>query len=351
MEMRALIRTARENHGLTKKQVATTLGIDASLLTRFEKGTRLPTSTQLLDLATALKIDFNTLEKSWLTEKIWREFKSYPQFPAAISEVQERAARYFTKKDFEISEELYQTLEEIDDLRNTLNARRPLDSYRVAEALELEYTFESNKIEGNTLTLQETDLVVNEGLTISGKSMREHLEAVNHTEAIAYVKQLVEHKQSFTERDLLQIHRLILKSIDNKHAGVYRRVQVMITGSKHTPPPPFQITLDMERYFLWYEREKNRLHPLLLAAEMHERLVTIHPFIDGNGRTARLVMNLILLQNGYIIANIKGNNENRLRYYRALEEVQINHNKEAFHQFILQTEKESLVRYLSILQG
>ena len=178
----------------------------------------------------------------------------------------------------------------------------------------MEYTFESNRIEGNTLTLKETDLVINKGITISGKSMREHLEAIYHKEAVEYLKHLIEKKTKVTERDILQLHNLILRGIDSKNAGLYRKVQVMIKGSRHLPPQPFLVAKQMEEMFEWYALNKNRLHPVVLAAEMSERFVIIHPFIDGNGRTSRLLMNLILLKNEYVIANIKGDNESRMNY-------------------------------------
>ena len=240
-------------------------------------------------------------------------------------------------------------LTEIDILKKKLDTFREFDSFRIAQALELEYTFESNRIEGNTLTLRETDLVINEGLTISGKSMREHLEAINHVEAISYIKQLMERNFPFNERELLSVHNLILRGIIPEDAGRYRRVQVMIKGSSHMPPQPFIIPKEMEDYFIWYSENKSKLHPVILAAEMHERLVTIHPFIDGNGRTSRLVMNLILLQNGYVIANIKGDYDSRMSYYQALETAQISGNKEDFLLFIAQIEKECLERYLGII--
>lgn len=217
-----------------------------------------------------------------------------------------------------ISNSLKGVLNEIDSLKKTLDHKRAFDSYRITQALELEYTFESNRIEGNTLTLRETDLVINEGLTVSGKSMREHLEAINHQEAIGYIKKLMEKGFSLFERELLTIHNLILRGIIPEDVEKYRRVQVMIKGSSHMPPQPYMVAKDIEDYFIWYETHKNKLHPVILAAEMHERLVSIHPFIDGNGRTSRLVMNLILLQHGYVIANIKGDYENRMKYYNAL---------------------------------
>jgi Fic family protein len=215
--------------------------------------------------------------------------------------------------------------------------------------LELEYTFESNRIEGNTLTLKETDLVINEGITISGKSMREHLEAINHQDAVLFLKDLVDKNIELKERDLLQLHNLVLRGIDAENAGKYRTVQVMIKGSQHMPPPPFLVAKQMEDVFLWYQLNKNKLHPVVLAAEMSEKIVTIHPFIDGNGRTSRLWMNLILLKHGYVIANIKGDHSNRLCYYDALEMARVDVKKNTFIEFIAKVELEALKRYLNIL--
>ena len=205
-------------------------------------------------------------------------------------------------------------LQEIDVLKTEFDQYRNLDNAKIQEALAIEYTYESNRIEGNTLTLQETQLVIEKGLTISGKPLKEHLEAINHKEAIDFIVDLVQNKEPLNERNLLQIHSIILKSIDKENAGNYRKVPVLISGSTHTPPQPYLVQKLMEDYFLFYEENKNSLHPVVLSAEMHERLVTIHPFIDGNGRASRLVMNLILLQNGFPIANIKGDTESRMKY-------------------------------------
>jgi Fic family protein len=237
-------------------------------------------------------------------------------------------------------------LKELDKLKSDLNHLRHLQSDKVARAFEIEYTYESNKIEGNTLTLQETALVIEKGLTVGGKTLNEHLEAVNHTYAIEYIKDLAKYPQNITERDLLQIHSLILKGIDNANAGQYRKVQVLISGAKHVPPQPYLVAKEMESLFIWYNEIKDQLHPVILAAEMHERLVTIHPFIDGNGRTARLLMNLILLQNGFPIAILKGDTDSRLRYYNALETAQIENDKQPFIDFIIENERETMERII-----
>lgn len=240
-------------------------------------------------------------------------------------------------------------LKEIDQLKIKLNDLRHLQSYKVAKALDIEYTYESNKIEGNTLTLQETSLVIEKGLTIGGKPLKEHLEAINHYFAIEFIKQLVEDKTPFTERVLLQIHQLILQGIDNHHAGKYRNVQVLISGAKHIPPQPYLVAKQMEDFFIWYNENKDQLHPVVLSAELHERLVTIHPFIDGNGRTSRLLMNLILLQHGYTIAILKGDVQSRLQYYECLEIAQTKNNKQPFIQLITENVKDTMSRIIKSL--
>ena len=347
--MKTLLKNAREQKGLKTREVAQLLGIDQALISKFESGTRKPTREQVIKLASLLEIDLETIMVAWLKEKILYEI-GHDEFALKALLVAEQEIRYLSKPaNKKLSTTLQKILDEIDVLKTKLDSFRKFDSFRIAQALELEYTFESNRIEGNTMTLRETDLVIKEGLTISGKSMREHLEVINHHEAIAYIKDLMQKNMPINERELLTVHNLILRGIHPEDAGHYRKVQVMIQGSSHKPPQPFLVTKEMEDYFIWYETNKLSLHPIVLAAEMHERLVTIHPFIDGNGRTSRLVMNLILLQHGYIIANIKGDYDSRMHYYRTLETAQTKNNKEDFLLFIAQIEKESLERYLTII--
>ena len=347
--MKTLLKNAREKKGLKTRELAHLLEIDQALVSKFESGTRKPTKEQILKLANLLEIDYETLMVAWLKEKIIYEIGDDNLALKALKVAEDEIKLNKKSSGKLISKTLQSVLDEINILKSKLDQYRQYDSYRISQALELEYTFESNRIEGNTLTLRETDLVINEGLTISGKSMREHLEAINHQEAIAYIKHLMEKKTVINEREVLSIHNLILRGIHPEDAGRYRKVQVMIKGSTYMPPQPYMVAKDMEDFFIWYETHKNSLHPVVLAAEMHERLVTIHPFIDGNGRTSRLIMNLILLQHGYVIANIKGDYENRMQYYQSLEKAQVHSNKEDFLLFIAQIEKESLERYITII--
>jgi Fic family protein len=345
-----IIKNARIKNELLVREVAYELGIDQALVSKFENGSRKPTREQVIQMATLFKLDEKALIVPWLSEKVYAYLQDEEYALDALMVVEEEVVAYVTNnKPNKLNAELNEELEEIDFLKKKLTKFRHLDSYRIAQALELEYTFESNRIEGNTLTLKETDLVINEGLTIGGKSMREHLEAINHADAIAFVKDLAHKKTIITESVLLQIHNLVLRGIDTENAGKYRTVQVMIKGSRHTPPAPFLVAKQMENYFLWYQKNKKQTHPVILAAEMHEKLVTIHPFIDGNGRTARLLMNLILLQHGFVIANIKGDVQNRMQYYDALEKVQVNENSDAFINFICKEESDALLNYINIL--
>lgn len=244
-------------------------------------------------------------------------------------------------------------LQEVDALKARLSALRPLPEEalkKIQDALDIEYTYESNRIEGNTLTLQETALVVNEGVTISGKSMREHLEAINHAEAIDYIKDIAHKDIEISERTIKEIHALILHGIDRENAGKYRTVPVMISGSTHMPPQPYLIEKQMEDFILEFQQmEKEKIHPVLIAAYLHDELVKIHPFIDGNGRTSRLLMNLYLLRNGYTLVTLKGNNEDKINYYKALEKSHTENKPEDFQNLVVKAEVDSLQRYLSIM--
>ena len=252
-----------------------------------------------------------------------------------------------------MNEEIKQLLNEVDTLKIQLSALRPLPEEalkKIQDALDIEYTYESNRIEGNTLTLQETALVVNEGVTISGKSMREHLEAINHAEAIDYIKDIAKKDIEISERTIKEIHALILHGIDRENAGRYRTVPVMISGSTHMPPQPYLIEKQMEDFILRFKQmEKEKVHPVLIAAYLHDELVRIHPFIDGNGRTSRLLMNLYLLRNGYVIITLKGSNDAKVSYYMALEKSHTEHLPEDFQKLVVEAEIAALQKYLSIM--
>lgn len=249
---------------------------------------------------------------------------------------------------------LNQILTEIDILKAELSTIRPLPKEaikKIQDAIEIEYTYDSNRIEGNTLTLQETALIVNEGVTISGKSMREHLEAINHSEAIDFIKGIAAQSEPISERTIKDIHAIVLHGIDRENAGKYRAVPVMISGSRHIPPAPYELDRLMEDFITEYERkEEDQEHPVLIAAYLHDELVKIHPFIDGNGRTSRLLMNLYLLRHGYTLVSLKSDNEAKVRYYEALEKSHTEGVRDDFNMVVASTVRDSLKWYLGIIK-
>ncbi|MDL2287958.1 Fic family protein [Oscillospiraceae bacterium OttesenSCG-928-F05] len=206
---------------------------------------------------------------------------------------------------------------QIDTLLLELNRARPLNPgelARLSEQFTIEFTYESNAIEGNTMTLSETALVLKEGVTIAGKPLREHLELIGHRDAFDYVRGLVgPDAPPLSESVIKTIHSLVLMN-DRDNRGVYRSVQVVITGAAHTPPPPFGIAPQMEELIADYHSGMATLHPIERAALFHIRFEGVYPFIDGNGRTGRLVMNLELMRGGYPLINIK--HADRRRYYQ-----------------------------------
>jgi Fic family protein len=243
-------------------------------------------------------------------------------------------------------------LEQVDDLKKCLDSFRPLNPEQLENlehAFDIQYTHESTKIEGNSLTLSETALVIEKGITVKGKPLKDHIEVVNHQKALEYVKLIAVPEYRLNENDLLKIHDLILRGIDYHNAGKYRSERVLISGSRHIPPNPFKIYDLMKLYFEDYEREQKELPPVLLATKMHEKLVKIHPFIDGNGRTARLVMNLLLIKNGYPVANILGESESRTAYCDALEKSHVEGDSNDFQKIILNGVKQSLFNYLDMV--
>lgn len=221
--------------------------------------------------------------------------------------------------------------EKIDQKKALLDAKRPLPKHTLKslrDKLLLEWTYNTNAIEGNTLTINETKVVL-EGITVGGKTMREHLEVINHRDAITFVEEIVKNQESLTEWQMKNIHRLILKGIDDEYAGVYRDQKVLISGAKHTPPDPLLIQEQMEQLIDWYKKEAKQLHPITRGAMLHVNFVGIHPFIDGNGRTSRLLLNLELMKEGFPPIVIKV--ENRLDYYKALDKA---HTEKDYNDFI-----------------
>lgn len=229
-----------------------------------------------------------------------------------------------------------------------LKEKRPLTAgelQRLNEDFLTEYTYNSNAIEGNTLTLRETDMVLR-GLTIDQKSLREHLEVIGHKEAFEYVSQLVSERAEMSEKIIKDIHYLVLAD-KKEDRGLYRRVPVKIMGAVHEPVQPYLIIPQMERLLENYKTSDEDF--VTKIARFHLEFEGIHPFIDGNGRTGRLLINLELMKAGYPPIDIKFTD--RLKYYQAFDEYYGKDNISAMADLLAQYMNERLDLYLSILDN
>lgn len=232
-----------------------------------------------------------------------------------------------------------------------LNKLRPLPKsavQKLREKFQIEMTYNSNAIEGNSLTLRETFLVINEGMTVKGKSLKDHLEAKDHHAALEYLYDLIakDKKHTLSEMLIRHLHQIIIQEIDKEWAGKYRNANVIIGGAKHTPPDALQVPQKMRNLIKWLNLQKNKMHIVELSALLHHKLVHIHPFFDGNGRTARLAMNLLLMRAGYPLVIILKND--RKKYYDILDKADSG-KYEPLVKFIAQSVERSLDIYLKTL--
>jgi len=197
---------------------------------------------------------------------------------------------------------------DIDIIKNEIDQYRPLPDYCIPmlkEYFRIGLTYTSNALEGNTLTETETKVILEDGLTIGGKTVKEHLEVIGHGQAYDFMwRQAQNVDAELSEHDILELHRLFYYRIDQENAGNYRKVPIFVTGTDFEFPKPSEVPLLMQEFLQEIPQLKKKYHPVHFAALVHIKLVTIHPFVDGNGRTARLLMNLALLQSGYAITII-----------------------------------------------
>ena len=235
----------------------------------------------------------------------------------------------------------------VDELNKELNSKRPVSKETLKslkESINLEWTYNSNGIEGNTLTLRETQVVL-EGITVGGKSLKEHLEVINHEQAILLLDDLIKDKEPISEWNIKNIHQLVLKEIDDSNAGRYRTENVTIKGATHIPLDYLIIPELMEKLIINY-KEWKKYHPIIKAALLHGELVKIHPFVDGNGRTSRLVMNLSLMKSGYLPIIIK--KDKKLDYYNSLGKAHTTGDYTDFVKLVTELEIEMINKFLKL---
>lgn len=237
-------------------------------------------------------------------------------------------------------EKLLEKRAKLVEIRNS-NSEKLFDNFD--KAFEVDYAHNSTAIEGNTLTLIETKVLLEDEISVGNKSLREIYEVVNHNKAFAYVKKCISENKQLDENIVKDIHSILMENI--LVGGVYRNVEVRITGAKHKPPAPSEMYYQIKEFFSNIN-SKSDLNPIELAAWTHAEFVKIHPFIDGNGRTSRLIMNYQLMRNEFLPVSI--NKEDRLEYFNLLEEYAVNGNLAPFVDFIAKLEEQQLDEYLSI---
>ncbi|MBN2652317.1 MAG: Fic family protein [Spirochaetales bacterium] len=238
---------------------------------------------------------------------------------------------------------------QIDKMILRINQQRPFPKRLVEslrEKLVVDWTYNSNAIEGNTLTLSETKVVL-EGITIGGKTLVEHLEAINHREAIFFIEKIISNREELSEWNIKNIHALILRGIDSENAGKYREENVVISSARHIPPRHYEIRFLMQQLIIEYSKKWKALHPIVKSALLHGEFVKIHPFIDGNGRTSRLLLNFQLMQDNYLPIIIK--KEYRAEYYQALDIAHTTSNYQTFIKLIADAQIEAANLWLSLL--
>lgn len=242
------------------------------------------------------------------------------------------------------------TLKKIDLIKSKIDTLRPIDDHllkQLREYFRIGVTYSSNALEGNSLTETETKIVIEDGITIGGKPLKDHLEALGHSEAYDLLFRLAKH-QVITEANVKELHRLFYYRIDEDQAGKYRKQRVIITGTDFIPPSPEKIPDLMKAFIAAIPDHRSKHHPVEFAAVIHKELVTIHPFIDGNGRAARLLMNLALLQSGYPVALIPP--VLRRDYLNSLNKTHKGDDR-PFINFIVGVCHESAKEYLRLLEG
>lgn len=242
-------------------------------------------------------------------------------------------------------------LRTVDVLKNELSSLKPLNETeikRLRDEFAIEITYNSNAIEGNSLTLRETALILQEGITISQKPLREHLDIIGFKDAFDFIMDCAERERALTEGLIKDIHALVLMN-DARNRGVFRRVPVQIIGSTHNLPQPYLIEPYMEKLIFNYSEWLKELPAIEAIARFHLEFESIHPFIDGNGRTGRLILNLELVKHGYLPVDIKVTDA--ARYYKCFDDYRVNDlNPEMMTELIAEYEKSQLEKYITIVE-
>ncbi|PWB21586.1 helix-turn-helix domain-containing protein [Flavobacterium sp. HTF] len=321
--MKSLLKNAREQKGFKTRELAQLADIDQALISKFESGTRKPTKDQISKLAQLLEIDYETLMVAWLKEKILYEIGDEEFALKAILLAEQEIQNNKKKINSAILSSFQSILDEIEVYKSQIQSLNHFELRKISKTLESEFIFKSIRLSANSLTLEETKSVINEGLTISGKSMQEHMEAINFHETLIYLKDLVQKKINVNEKELLVFHNLILRgNTKSENQEKYKNDPLVIRK--------------MNLFFNWFETNKNSLHPIILASECYLKLLEINPFEKGNLQIANLILNWILSLHNYLFTTVEENDQNR-------------DDKSVFTNYILQTQKVNLIRAIGLV--
>ncbi|WP_125722904.1 helix-turn-helix domain-containing protein [Flavobacterium ustbae] len=326
--MKSLLKNAREQKGFKTRELAQLANIDQALISKFESGTRKPTKDQIIKLAQLLEIDYETLMIAWLKEKIIYEIGDEEFALKALLLAEQEIQKNKKEIDSAILSSNQNILDKIEKLKNQFQSFNHFQLRQISKTLELDFIFRSIHLNCNSLTLEETKSVINDGITVSGKSMREHLEAINFQEISAYIKDLSQKKAGLSEKELLSLHNLIFKGIQSENIGKYKNDPLILR--------------EMNLLFNWYETHKNNLNPIILASEIYLKILDINPFEKGNLQIANIIMNWILLQNNYVYALVPTDKNNDIEYFSALDIYKIKNDKSVFINYMFKIQKENL---------
>ncbi|KFF04420.1 helix-turn-helix domain-containing protein [Flavobacterium reichenbachii] len=332
--MKSLLKNAREQKGLKTREVSQMLGIDQALISKFESGTRKPTREQISKLSQLLEIDYESLMTAWLKEKILYEIGNEEFALKALLLAEQEIQNNSKQINTILLTSIQGILDEIDTLKNQMESFNHFELRQISKTLELEFIFKNIYFNSNSLTLEETKSVINDGLTIAGKSMQEHMEAINFHETILYIKDLVQKKTALNEKEFLFVHHLIFKGTSANSSGKFKNDTLIVR--------------EMNLLFNWYETHKNNLHPIILASETYLKILDINPFENGNIQMATLILNWILLQNNYTYISVKADIKSVNEYFSVLEESKNQNDTFIFINYILELEKENLYRALEL---
>jgi Fic family protein len=239
---------------------------------------------------------------------------------------------------------------DIEKLKNYLNIKRPIPASvleKIYDNIKIEYTYNSNAIEGNSLTLKETEVVLEYGITVKGKPLKDHIEAKNQAYALDFLKEEVKLRKEIDKKLIKEFHQIIIGDIDREIAGKFRTYPVTIKASETKTSSPLHIEEELDKLIKWYNSDQN-LNTIEKVAIFHSEFEKIHPFGDGNGRTGRLLMNFELMKEGYPITIIK--NEDRLEYYNSLEKAQTKEDYKDIIKFIHSNVEKSIIKNLEMLE-